>query len=155
MADIPTSRVRAAAPCPNCGYDLRGHPDPARCPECGKEVHVSETRVWATRWIDLRLLDLWSIGVLQTTGGVALVITLIAIRRGHYVALILGLMAGLCVSTATLWFLALAPGVLLWRRRPLMRALGSARFAPLWRWLLLDAALITLVPVLFVLLTKR
>lgn len=109
----------------------------------------------ATRWVDLRLLDLWSIGVLQITGGLAEAVTLIAIRQGHYVALLVGLMAGLCISTATVWFVALLPGIVVRSRRPLMRTLHGARLGELWRWLVVDALLIVAVPVLFMILTNR
>lgn len=148
-----TTVLPTAVPCPKCGYDLRGHPDRVRCPECGTDVQVSTAIEEATRWLDLRLLDLWSIGVLQATGGAAVFVTLIAIRQGHYVALLLGLMAGLCVSTATLWFLAVAPAIVLRSRRPFIRMLGLEHLGKLRRWLLMDAALVVLVPLLFVILT--
>lgn len=148
-----TTVLPSAAPCPKCGYDLRGHPDRVRCPECGTDVQVSTAIEEATRWLDLRLLDLWSIAVLQATGGAAVLVTLIAIRQGHYVALLLGLMAGLCASTATLWFLAVAPAIILRSRRPFIRTLGLEHLGKLRRWLLMDAALVVLVPLLFAILT--
>lgn len=156
MAYVRSSNPRVdAAPCPKCAYDLRGHPDPTRCPECGNEVHVGPAISEAIRWVDLRLLDLWSIGVLQATGGLAEVVTLIAIRQGHYVALLLGLMAGLCICTATVWFAALLPGIVIRSRRPLMRTVHGARLGELWRWLVVDALLIVAVPALFMILTNR
>jgi hypothetical protein len=141
-----------AVPCPKCGYDLRGHADHTRCPECGSEVHVSAAINESNRWIDLRQVDCWSIAVLQVSGGAAAVITLIAIRLGHYVALLLGLMAGLCLATATFWFLAIAPATVGRTRRPLIRSLGGERLRTIHRLLWLDALLIGGVPVLLVML---
>ena len=30
--------------CPACGYDLHGHPDGQRCPECGASLRTAEPR---------------------------------------------------------------------------------------------------------------
>ena len=96
-------------PCPNCGYDLRGHPSITRCSECGQRVTVDATIARTIRWVDLRLLDLWSIAIVQGAGCAAGLLSLLAIRSGHYSALILGLAAELALCVATLWFLALTP----------------------------------------------
>ena len=108
----------------------------------------------AGRWLDLRLLDLWSISVLQTLGGVAVVISLIAIRQGHYVALLLGLIAGICVSIASLWFMAVAPAIVIRSRQPFMRMLAVSRRRGLRRLLVIDAFLVAVVPILFMILTR-
>ncbi len=63
----------------------------------------------AGRWLDLRVLDLRYIGLLQTIGSMCAIVSVAAVREGQYVALIPGLAAGLCISAATLWFLALLP----------------------------------------------
>lgn len=149
MGDIRSNPVPpGAVPCPHCGYDLRGHTDETVCPECGRSVHVSLARSDAFRWIDMRLLDLWSIGVVQTVGCAAGLLSLLAIRRGHYVALLLGMMAGLCMSAASLWFVALVPAIVLRTRRPAMRVLGLRRLRPLFLWCVLDAAFACLAGVI-------
>lgn len=94
------------------------------------------------------MLDLWTIGALQMIGGLGAVFTVVSIRRGHYAALLIGLMAGLCVVTATIWFLAIAPSTFLTRRRPAIQALGHARRLSLRRWLIWDALLIGGLPAL-------
>lgn len=126
-----------------------------RCPECGNDVRVGPAISEATRWVDLRLLDLWSIAVLQTTGVLAEVATLLAIRQGHYVALLVGLLAGLCVFTAAVWFVALLPGIVIRSRRPFMRTLHGARLGELWRWVVVDALLLASLPILFMILSNR
>lgn len=150
----PSAGLEAAAPCPACGYDLRGHPDHTRCSECGAEVHVSAAISDASRWLDQRMLDLWSIAVLQSVCAVAVVVSVIAIHQGQFVALLLGLMTGVGVVLSTLWFLAISPGVILRTREPFGLALGRRRVRRLRRWWLADAALTVFVPALFILLTR-
>lgn len=88
------------------------------------------------------MLDLWSIGLLQIIGGLGAIVTLMAVRRGHYAALLVGLMAGMCMTTATIWFLAIAPSTIVRRRRPAVLALDGTRRLRLNRWLLWDALLV-------------
>jgi len=146
--DLPS----VAAPCPNCGYDLRGHADSTRCPECGTQVEIGEAAFQATRWFDLRLLDLWSIGVLQVTGCATALLGLVAIRQGAAFAVILGLLAFVCFSAGSLWFLAIAPAVAIRLRRPFMRAAAGAQVRTLLRWCITDALLVALGPILFTVL---
>ncbi len=68
-SSTPVATSGEGVPCPQCGYDLRGHPDRARCPECGLHVQMSVAFATANRWVDLRLLDLWSVFVLAAAGG--------------------------------------------------------------------------------------
>lgn len=140
-------------PCPNCAYDLRGHSVVTRCPECGAEVEVGQAIEKTVRWIDVRLLDLWSICVLQIAGNVVAIPTIMAIRQGQYAALILGMMAMVCVSVATIWLLAISPGILLRYRRPFVRRIGADRMRRLIRWWCADAALAALQPLAFAMLT--
>ena len=153
MASVaPTAAPEEFIPCPGCGYDLRGHPEDTRCPECGREVHVSAAFSQSNRWADLRLLDLWSIGVLQTVGSVCTLVSLLAIARGQYVAMPLGLAAGLYVATATLWYVAILVDVLVRCRRPGFRLLSAARRRELVRWVIADAVLVALLPALVLIL---
>ena len=149
---IPDDLPSTAAPCPDCGYDLRGHADSTRCPECGTQVEVGEAAFQAIRWFDFRLLDLWSIGVLQITGCVTTVLSLVAIRHGAAFAVILGLLAFLCFSAGSVWFLAIGPAIVIRLRRPFMRAAAGARLRPLLRWCLADALLVALGPILLTVL---
>ena len=118
-------------------------------------VHVGEEMTRASRWLDTCLIDLWSIAVLQSTGVVAGSIALFAIHQGQYYALILALMALLCVSLATSWFFALQPGLAKRSRQAHVRACGAHRVRTVQKWWALDAALVIVVPALITLLATR
>ncbi len=76
-SSAPVDTSGECVPCPQCGYDLRGHPDRARCPECGLKVQMSVAFGNANRWVDLRLLDLWSVFVVEAVGVVCLVASVV------------------------------------------------------------------------------
>ena len=80
------------------------------------------------------------------------VASMIAVRQGLYVALLLGLMAGICVATASLWFLALGPAAFLRSGRPFMQLLGTRRLRRLRVWCLMDGVLVLVLPLLLVIL---
>lgn len=46
-------------PCPQCGYDLRGHAREGtfRCPECGTETSIEVMREWERRRTEWRPVD--------------------------------------------------------------------------------------------------
>lgn len=104
-------------------------------------VHVSAARADAVRWVDTRLLDLWSIALLQTVGTVSAVVSLAATRAGQYVALILGLVALVYTVCAAIWLVACAVGFAARVRRPAMRMVAPGHRHRLGRWLMIDAAI--------------
>ncbi len=154
MSEPSTRDVSALAmPCPKCAYDLRGHATSTKCPECGTLVEVGSAIAQAVHWFDLRLLDLWSIGVLQGSGCAAAILTLLAVRRGNHVALILGMTALVTLCVATLWFAALSPGILLRLWRPFFQVVGIRQRRRLLWWWITDAMLVALAPLAYWMLT--
>ena len=138
----PTLRANLRTPCPQCGYDLRGHTDPARCPECGQIVRVGGEIEIASQWLMARLIDLWSLAILQSVGAGMLLLCRIAFLWGQYYYTILNLLAGLCVIAATVWYFWLAPGVWLRTRRPIMGAFSTRRIRQVRVWCLIDGVLV-------------
>jgi hypothetical protein len=117
-------------------------------------VQIGAVSIEASRWFDLRLLDFWSIAVLQAVGCAATALSVFAVRQGQAVALILGMLAMLCVTVATFWFVAIGPA-LLWRlRRPFMRAVAGRRIRPLIQWCVADSLLVAFGPVLYLILGR-
>lgn len=142
LISAPKQRASLPTPCPQCGYDLRGHPDPARCPECGQTVRTAEEIEIASQWLMARMIDLWSLAILQTVGAGTLLFCQIAVQWGQYYYTILGLLAGLCVTAATVWYFWLAPTIWLRTRRPIMGAFSTRRVRQVQVWCLVDGVLI-------------
>ncbi len=153
MGDL-VEETAGRAICPGCGYDLRGHPDDARCPECGQTVSVSDTFRTINQWADRKLLDLWSVFVLQAIGSVAAAFSLLAVARGQYVALVLALAAGLYIGAGLLWYLFLLASLVRRARSHTFALLKKPRRRQLRRWTLLNAA-ITAIAVAIILILRR
>jgi predicted RNA-binding Zn-ribbon protein involved in translation (DUF1610 family) len=129
-------------PCPACGYDLRGHAARTRCPECGEEVCSSDAAREVNRWVDHRLIDLWSIGLFQTLGLVALGITLLTLRRGEYVAVLTGILAAAYLAAGAVWLVAVMVSAGLRRLRPIHRSITASRRRRLRWWLAMNLVLL-------------
>lgn len=152
MTESMTIDDDSSFPCPRCGYDLRAHPDHARCPECGYTVMQSAVLGNISHWVDMSLLDLWSIAILQSVGLFAMVVAMLAVRAGQYVAFGLGLVASFQLFVATCWYLVLLVRALGRLRARSLHRIPRHRQRNLWGWYLLDSVLVAALPlVLFIL----
>lgn len=129
-------------PCPACGYDLRGHGARARCPECGETVCPSDAAYEVNRWVDHRLIDLWSIGLFLVLGLAALVITLITLRRGEYVAVLTGVLAAAYLAAGTIWLAGVVVAASIRRLRPIHRSVTASRRRKMRHWISVNALLL-------------
>lgn len=153
MPDPPSSSPPPAL-CPNCGYDLRGHPDEARCPECGLEVHVSLMVAHENKWVDRRLLDYWSIGIMQAIGTICAIVSVVAISQGQYVGVVAGMAAGVYMLSASTWFLVLTAMLLRRAGKPAYLTVHPRRRKRLLHWVVVDLMLVAVFPSLMVLVWK-
>ena len=79
------------------------------------------------RWAELRVLDLWSIAVLQTLG-----------------AVMLGMAAAVYLTAGTVWYAVVAVASIRRIRRPAYENILARRRADLARWLGYDGVLVAL-----------
>ena len=105
-----------------------------------------------SRWVDLCLLDLWSIAILQSIGLFAMVVAMLAVRAGQYVAVLLGLIASFQLVVATCWYLVLLLQVVRRLRARSLQRIPRHRRGNLWRWYLLDSVLVASLPLILLLL---
>lgn len=140
------------APCPYCGYDLRGHPEGAVCPECGRWVLAGQWRWEMSRWVDGRILDLWCIAVIQATAVGVVLFSAAAILFEQAWAAGFGAVSLLYGLIATIWYGWVAAGYLSRFRRHSFRAYPFRHRRRLFAWLVIDGLLILLPPALGLLL---
>ena len=131
-----------AVPCPVCAYDLRGHPDQTRCPECGQEFQAGEATLLECRWVDRSLVDLWAISVLKVVGSFAALISAIAIARGQSLAILLGVVAFAYLAASALWYAVALLVTVAHYRRAAYASVDVARRASMRNWMCIDGLLI-------------
>jgi hypothetical protein len=103
----------------------------------------------AIHWVDKKLLDLWSIAVLQVVGLTCGAMCAAAVQRGQALALVLGMASVLYVIGAGAWFACVVLAVLARGAGRGFQPAGPVRRARLVRWLISDAFLVAAMPVLF------
>lgn len=150
--DPPIEVALAAVPCPQCGYDLRGHPDQTRCPECGSDVLASASMARINQWADIALLDLWSICLLLAIGSITLAASLIAITHGQYVAVLLVMTSSVYLCIGLLWYGFKLVSFIGRAKTPPFQMLKIERRRKIRRWLTADFLLLVAVLLLGVLL---
>jgi hypothetical protein len=87
------------------------------------------------------VLDLWCIGVLEGIGVLGGAIGWVAIRRGQYAAVMIGMASGICLVLGVTFYVVVALLALRESFRPSFRAVRGVRRARLARWLLVDGVL--------------
>ena len=73
-----------------------------------------------------------------------LIVSVLAIYRGHYMAVLLGMVSGLCVTVATIWYVA--PGADHVASTPASVRTQARSSQPGLGWILFDGALVGIFP---------
>lgn len=128
---ITEDLARRDAPCPGCGYNLRGVRVP-RCPECGREIDWSDipAAVKPLGW-RVHLVDLFGLGAIVGINGVLILVIGIATMfgtRGSWFTLIRWHYSRGGESVWTLLLVALGVSLMAWGAA---WELGSWES---WRW---------------------
>lgn len=114
------------------------------CPECGGRFRLGRVVGDINRWAELRLLDLWSIAVLQTLGLGAATAGLLMLPRARAGAIMLGMAAVVYLTAGTIWYGAVAISSARRIRRPAYKNIIARRRTDLERWLIYNGVLVAL-----------
>lgn len=144
MVDAVSESPRPVGHCPDCGYDQRGLPSGSACPECGGQFLLGRVVGDINRWAELRVLDLWSIAVLQTVGLAVATAGLVMLPRARAGAVMLGMAAAVYIAAGTVWYVAVAVSFIRRIRRPAYKNILAHRRGDLTRWLGYDGVLVAL-----------
>ena len=147
IASMATAFSNSPAPvghCPDCGYDQRGLPSGSVCPECGGRFRLGRVVGDINRWAELRLLDLWSIAVLQAIGLAVATGSIVIMPHARAGAVMLGMAATVYLTAGTIWYAAVALGSIRRLRRPAYKNILARRRIALTRWLVYDGVLVVL-----------
>lgn len=144
MAHAISDSPRPVGHCPDCGYDQRGLPSGSACPECGGRFRLGRVVGDINRWAELRLLDLWSIAVLQTLGLAVATAGIVILPQARAGAVMLGMAAAVYLTAGTVWYAAVALASVRRIRRPGYKNILARRRADLTRWLGYDGVLVAL-----------